>query len=156
MLMLPCSSLEASWSETAPMPWAGRQLDPVARQRMTKVKRREVTRRLRSKKMPPRKGWKKRCTMASLKPSSCPQATRRWWGPEWAVEQRRSWHACVLGASCDLRGRCLLMQSCWRKGQSLAPGTTGPCFLIRPSCQLLTVLATSLMEDCSMVCGCTS
>ena len=53
------------------MPPAGRQFEPVARQRMTKSNRREVTRRLRSKKMPPRKGWKKRCTMASEKPSSC-------------------------------------------------------------------------------------
>ena len=68
--MLPLGSREAIWSATAPMPRAGRQLEPVARQRMTKVKRREVTRRLRSKKMPPRKGWKKRVTMASLKPSS--------------------------------------------------------------------------------------
>ena len=67
---LPCGSLAAICWGTAPMPAAGRQLEPVARQRMTKSNRREVTRRLRSKKMPPRKGWKKRWIMASVKPSA--------------------------------------------------------------------------------------
>lgn len=45
------------------MPRAGRQFSPVASMRITNSKRRELTERLRSKKMPPRKGRKKRSTM---------------------------------------------------------------------------------------------
>ena len=64
-------SLAASWSATAPIPWAGRQLDPVARHLITNSKSLLVTLSSRSKKMPPRKGRKKRSMMASEKPSFC-------------------------------------------------------------------------------------
>lgn len=50
------------------MPFAGRQLEPVARQRMTNSKSRLVMSSFRSKKMPPRKGLKKRSMIASEKP----------------------------------------------------------------------------------------
>ena len=61
----------ASWRVTAPMPAAGRQFSPVARQRMTNSNSRDVTRSSRSKNMPPRKGRKNRSMMASEKPSAC-------------------------------------------------------------------------------------
>mmetsp|Transcript_30975 Transcript_30975/g.68651 ORF Transcript_30975/g.68651 Transcript_30975/m.68651 type:complete len:228 (+) Transcript_30975:911-1594(+) len=55
---------------TAPMPPAGRQLDPTASMRITNSNRRDEVRSSRSKKMPPRKGRKKRRVMASLNPSA--------------------------------------------------------------------------------------
>ena len=71
--MEPAGSWEASWVATAPMPAAGRQLLPVASMRMTNRKRREVTVRSRLKKMPPKKGRKKRSMISWLKPSVCGQ-----------------------------------------------------------------------------------
>ena len=67
----PAGSCMASCCATAPMPAAGRQFSPVARQRMTNSNRREVVLRPRSKKMPPRKGRKKRSMIAAEKPSAC-------------------------------------------------------------------------------------
>ena len=74
-------SWAASWRATAPMPAAGRQFSPVARQRMTNSNSRDVTRSSRSKKMPPRKGRKNLSTMASEKPSACggPHALAHSW-----------------------------------------------------------------------------
>ena len=69
--MLLAGSSPASCSATAPMPEAGRQLDPVASIFITNSNSREVVPRSRSKKMPPRKGRKKRSTMAGEKPSAC-------------------------------------------------------------------------------------
>lgn len=60
----------SSQLETAPMPPAGRQLDPVASMRITNSNRREVTVSSRLKKMPPRKGRKNRSMISGLKPSS--------------------------------------------------------------------------------------
>lgn len=68
---LPAGSLAANWSETAPMPFAGRQLDPEASVRITNSNRRLLTPRERSKKIPPRKGRKNWDTIESLKPSAC-------------------------------------------------------------------------------------
>lgn len=52
------------------MPAAGRQLVPVASMRITNWNSRLLVPREASKKMPPRKGRKKRSMMASEKPSS--------------------------------------------------------------------------------------
>ena len=68
--MLVLGSREASWSATDPMPWAGRQLEPVARHLITYANRREDTRRSLSKKMPPRNGQKKRSMISGEKPSA--------------------------------------------------------------------------------------
>ena len=46
-------------------------MEPVASMRITNSNRREEVPRERSKKMPPRKGRKKRWAMAALKPSAC-------------------------------------------------------------------------------------
>ena len=69
--MLPSGNRAASWSATAPMPAVGRQLDPVAKHRITNSKSREVVDRPRSKNMPPKNGRKNRSMMASEKPSAC-------------------------------------------------------------------------------------
>jgi len=50
---------------------AGKQLLPVASMRMTNDVSRELVPSALSKKMPPRKGRKKRSTMAAEKPSAC-------------------------------------------------------------------------------------
>ena len=84
---------------------------PVASMRMTKAKRREVVPRRRSKKMPPRKGRKKRSMMASLNPSAC---SRRQQGPgptplrAWAGRgrQRAGHHAVRRGPSQAAERRC--------------------------------------------------
>jgi len=53
------------------MPLAGRQFEPTASIRMTNWNRRLLVVRLVLKKMPPKKGLKKRSMMASEKPSAC-------------------------------------------------------------------------------------
>ena len=75
------------------------QHPPVASMRMTKAKRREVVPRERSKKMPPRKGRKKRSMMASLKPSSCGG------GGEGGRGARRETHVSKGGGSREARDR---------------------------------------------------
>mmetsp|Transcript_112 Transcript_112/g.231 ORF Transcript_112/g.231 Transcript_112/m.231 type:complete len:231 (-) Transcript_112:580-1272(-) len=68
--MEPAGRPAASWSATAPMPAAGRQLEPVASMRITNSNRRELVPSLRSKKMPPKKGVKNFSMMESVKPSA--------------------------------------------------------------------------------------
>ena len=60
---------------------------------MTKEKRREEVARERSKKMPPRKGRKKRSTMGWEKSSACG------WGCRWKVqvERKRGWNESAGG-----------------------------------------------------------
>ena len=69
--MASLGSLLASCSATAPIPPAGKQFEPVANMRITNWNRQLEVLRLRSKKMPPRKGRKKRSVMAVENPSSC-------------------------------------------------------------------------------------
>lgn len=71
--MLSAGILDASCSAMAPMPPAGRQLDPVASMRITNSKSLLLVVSCVSKKMPPRKGLKKRSMMAWEKPSACRQ-----------------------------------------------------------------------------------
>mmetsp|Transcript_25771 Transcript_25771/g.84820 ORF Transcript_25771/g.84820 Transcript_25771/m.84820 type:complete len:290 (+) Transcript_25771:271-1140(+) len=65
----PSGSPAQSWSEMAPMPRAGSVLAPSASMRITNSKSRDVVPSWRSKKMPPRKGMKKRSIIAREKPA---------------------------------------------------------------------------------------
>lgn len=111
----PAGSRAASCSATAPMPAAGRQLAPVARQRMTNSNSRELVPRSASKKMPPRKGRKKRSMMASEKPSACGASRAQPW--------RRAPDRATLPIYLDLT-LILPRPYHWRgRRRSAAPGT---------------------------------
>mmetsp|Transcript_12266 Transcript_12266/g.21731 ORF Transcript_12266/g.21731 Transcript_12266/m.21731 type:complete len:217 (-) Transcript_12266:317-967(-) len=69
--MWSAGSFSAICCATSPIPLEGRQLEPVASMRMTNSNSLDDVPRLRSKKMPPKKGLKKREIMASEKPSAC-------------------------------------------------------------------------------------
>jgi hypothetical protein len=66
---LPAGSLAASWSDTTPIPPAGRQFAPVASMRITNMSSRLLVPSPRSKNMPPRKGLKNLSTISSENPS---------------------------------------------------------------------------------------
>mmetsp|Transcript_963 Transcript_963/g.3108 ORF Transcript_963/g.3108 Transcript_963/m.3108 type:complete len:297 (-) Transcript_963:227-1117(-) len=66
---LPAGRPAASCCATAPIPAAGRQLLPVASMRMTNSNSLLLVERLLSKKIPPRKGRKKRSTISSENPT---------------------------------------------------------------------------------------
>ena len=66
----PLGSLDSSCLGTAPIPPAGKQLDPVASIFITNSKSLDVVPRLLSKKIPPKKGLKKVRTTWSENPTS--------------------------------------------------------------------------------------